>query len=69
MAKPRRTQQAAQRERMFDHWLNSPSLSYAGVSFTEFRKDCEAGKVPGFEPEGFVGPASDTVHGNERDAS
>ena len=49
---------------MFEHWLNSPSLSYAGVSFTDFRKDCEAGKVAGFEPEGFVGPGSDTVTGN-----
>lgn len=60
---------AIRRAKLFDDYLRDPYYDRRRVTFSEFVRLCDAGQVAGLEPEGFAGPASDTVHGNERDAS
>lgn len=67
--KPLRTPRMARRQVLFDDYLRDPFYDGQRISFSEFVRLCDAGDVPGLEPEGYVRPASDTVHGNERDAS
>ena len=66
MGKPRKTLRNLRGQRLFEAWLGEPDFN---SSFTEYVRLANLGRIRGLEPEGFVAPGSDTVTGEQREAS